>query len=100
MINITYMREGGDVVLYLKDRVVYGKYVSADWGVIALKDNVIVYSDGKNFSNTDMEYINIADVIAVGYTGTMRHKKRAELCWQLSLLDYEINFENKHKKYK
>ncbi len=100
MINITYLREGSDTTLYLKDRVIYGKYVSADWGVITMIDNQIAYSDGKRMENSEKEYINIADVIAVGNTGTRCQRARNELCWELVLLDYEINSENKYQKYK
>ena len=100
MINLTCLCLGSETTLYLKDRVIYGRYESASWGVITMTDNIVAYTDGDLIENTDVEQINIADVVAVGNTGTRRHRRRNELCWQLDILDYEINFENKFRRFR
>lgn len=89
MINLTYLNEGSDTTLFLTDRVIRGKYASASWGIIVMTDNIIAHTDGKLVENSDREEIDIADVLAVGNTGTRRHIKRRELCWELDILDYE-----------
>ena len=100
MINLTYLHEGADATLFLADRIISGTYVSANWGVIVMKDNIIAGTDGEIVENSDREDVNIADVLAFGNTGTRRHIKRRELCWELDILDYEINYENKFTEYK
>ena len=100
MIDLICLREGADTTLYLADRVVYGRYVSAEWGVITMTDNIVAHVSGKLIENTDVEKIDIADVIAVGNTGSRRHRYRSELCWELYILDYEIEFENKYTEFK
>lgn len=100
MINLVYLKLNSEVTLYLRDSVVTGSYRSASWGVITLVGCTIAHIDGRMVQNAGNRKINIADVIAVGNTGTFGHAQRSDLCWEVDIIDYEINFKNKYAKYK
>ena len=100
MINLVYLKLNSEVTLYLRDSVVTGSYRSASWGVITLAGCTIAHIDGRMVQNAGNRKINIADVIAVGNTGTFGHAQRSDLCWEVDIIDYEINFKNKYTKYK
>lgn len=100
MINLVYLKLNSEVTLYLRDLVVTGSYRSASWGIITLVDCTIAHIDGRMVENAGNKKINIADVIAVGNTGTLGHVQRSDLCWEVDIIDYEINFKNKYTEYK
>ena len=76
---------------YLRDRLIKGCLLSAEWGVITVKDAEIMSYDGKYYRNGDIEQFDVADAIAVGTTGTRGNIVKNNLCWELCELEREIS---------